>query len=61
MGFTCATMFDAILVSNASKRENHASVALGWFGVDLVVDPLLGTPFVFWPLPKPKDFPTFPI
>jgi len=47
MGFTCATMLDAIFVTNAPKCANRASMALGWFGVDLVVDPLLATPFAF--------------
>jgi hypothetical protein len=47
MGFTYATMFDAILVTSASKCANRASMALGWFGVDLVVSPLLVAPFAF--------------
>jgi hypothetical protein len=40
-------MLDTILVTNTSKSANHASMALGWFGVDLVADPLLATPFTF--------------
>jgi len=61
MGFTYVAMLDVILVINASKCTNHASMALGWFGVDLVASPLLATPFIFWPLPEPGDFFTFPI
>jgi hypothetical protein len=41
MGFTYDTMLDAMFVTSASKCANHASMALGWFGVDLVVDLLL--------------------
>jgi hypothetical protein len=50
MGCTYATMLDAILVINTSKHANHAYMALGWFGVDLVGGFLLATPFAFWPL-----------
>ncbi len=50
MGFTCDTMLDAILITNASKHTNHASMALGWFGANLVADPLLVAPLTFWPL-----------
>jgi hypothetical protein len=59
MGFTCGTMLGGILVISASKRVNHASMALGWFGADLVVRLLLVTLFTFWPLLKLGDFPTF--
>jgi hypothetical protein len=55
VGFTYVTMLDAILITNASKRANHASMALGWFGVELVVGPLLAPLFTFWLLPKPWD------
>jgi hypothetical protein len=41
-------MLDAILVTSASKRANCASMALGWFGVDLVANLLLVAPFTFW-------------
>jgi hypothetical protein len=61
MGFTYASMLDAIFVTNTSKCANRASKALGWFGVDLVVNPLLATTFAFWPLLEPKDFLAFPI
>jgi hypothetical protein len=61
MGFICATILDAILVTNASKHANCASIVLGWFGASLVVSPLLTTTFAFWPLPKLGDFPTFPV
>jgi len=37
----CDTMLDAILITNTSKCANHASMALGWFGTDLVVGLLL--------------------
>jgi hypothetical protein len=49
MGFAYVAMLDAILLTNASKRANHASMALGWFGVDLMVGLLLATflPFNF--------------
>jgi hypothetical protein len=47
MGFTYATMLDAIFITNASKCANRASMALGQFGVALVVDPLLATTFAF--------------
>jgi hypothetical protein len=40
-------MLEAILVTNASKHANHASMVLGWLGTDLVVDPLLALPFPF--------------
>jgi hypothetical protein len=43
-------MLDATFVTNASKCANCASMALGWFGVDLVADFLSATPFTFWPL-----------
>jgi hypothetical protein len=61
VGFTCDAMLDAILVTSASKCANHASMALGWFGANLVADPLLVAPFTFWPLPKLGDFLAFPI
>jgi hypothetical protein len=54
-------MLDAIFVTSASKHANHASMALGWFGIDLVADLLLVAPFAFWPLPKHGDFLAFPI
>jgi hypothetical protein len=44
---TYATMMDAIFVSSASKHANRASMALGWFGVNLVAGPLLATPSAF--------------
>jgi hypothetical protein len=47
MGFTFAAMLDAKHVTNTSKHANHASMALGWFEVDLVVGLLLATPFAF--------------
>jgi hypothetical protein len=40
-------MLDAILVTSAFKYANHASMALGWFGVNLMVGPLLVAPFAF--------------
>jgi hypothetical protein len=47
MGFIYATMLDAILVTNAFKCANHASMELGWFEADLVANPLLATLFAF--------------
>jgi hypothetical protein len=61
MGFTYATMLDAILITSASKHANHACLALGWFGTNLVGDPLLATPFAFWSLLKLGNFFAFPI
>jgi hypothetical protein len=45
-------MLEAILVTNASKHANHASMALGWFGANLVVDPPFVVPFPFWTMPE---------
>jgi hypothetical protein len=59
VGFTNVAILDAILLTNVSKRANCASMALGWFGINLVAGPLLATPFAFWPLPELWDFPTF--
>jgi hypothetical protein len=59
MGFTCVAMLDAIHVTNAFKCANHASKALGWFGVDLVVNSLLAPPSAFWLLLELRDFPIF--
>ncbi len=61
MGFIYATMLDAIFVTSTSKHTNCASMALSWFGVDLMVDLLLAAPFAFWPLLKLVDSPAFPI
>lgn len=47
MGFICVAMLDAILVTNAFKCANHASMELGWFEVDLVANPLLAILFAF--------------
>jgi hypothetical protein len=47
MGFTCDAMLDAIFITSDSKHANHASMALGWFGANLVVGLLLATPFTF--------------
>jgi hypothetical protein len=47
MGFTYATMLDAILVTSASKHANCAFITLGWFGADLVASFLLAAPFAF--------------
>jgi hypothetical protein len=40
-------MLDAIFVTNTSKHANYASMALGWFRVDLVDGLLLAAPFAF--------------
>jgi hypothetical protein len=40
-------MLEAIFVNNVSKRANHVSMVLGWFGIDLVVNPPLAIPFPF--------------
>jgi hypothetical protein len=47
VGFTCDAMLDAIFITSAFKCANRVSMALGWFGIDLVVDPLLAAPFAF--------------
>jgi hypothetical protein len=52
MGFTYDAMLNAIFIINTSICANHACMALGWFGANLVVDPLLVAPFAFWPLPE---------
>jgi hypothetical protein len=56
VGFTYVAMLDAILVTNASKCANCATMALGWFGNNLVA-----TPFAFWPLLDFRDFLAFPV
>jgi hypothetical protein len=38
---------NSIFVTNASKHANRASMVLGWFGADLVVNPPLVIPFPF--------------
>jgi len=50
-------LLEAILIINASKRANHASMVLGWFGANLVVDPPLVLLFYFWTLPNFWGFP----
>jgi hypothetical protein len=35
------------LITNASKHANHASMALGWFGVNLMGGLVLAAPFAF--------------
>jgi len=52
-------MLDAILVTNDFDHANHASMVLGWFEANLVVNLLLATPFSFWPWLEPWDFLTF--
>jgi hypothetical protein len=47
VGFTYDAMLDAIFITNTSKCANHASMALGWFGANLVANPLLIAPFTF--------------
>jgi len=49
MGFTYDAMLDAILITNTSKHANYASMALGWFKVDLVTNLLLVAPLSFGP------------
>jgi hypothetical protein len=61
VGFTYVAMLDTILVTNASKCANHATTALGWSRVDLVVNLLLATSFIFYPLPDSRDFLAFPV
>jgi hypothetical protein len=52
-------MLNAILITNASKHANRASMGLGWFGINLMANFLLAPPFTFWPLLKLGDFPAF--
>jgi hypothetical protein len=52
-------MLDAILVTNAFDHANHASMLLGWFRANLVVNLLLATFFSFWPWLEPWDFLAF--
>jgi hypothetical protein len=47
VGFTYDAMLDAIFITISSKHANHASMALGWFGANLVVDLSLVAPFTF--------------
>jgi hypothetical protein len=47
LDFKCATVLDAILVAKTFSCANHASMVLGWIGVDLVDGHLLGTHFIF--------------
>ncbi len=49
INFTWVTM----LVIRASNYLNLTSMVLGWHWAGLVANPLLATPFAFWPLPKP--------
>jgi hypothetical protein len=47
VGFTYDAMLDAIFVTYASKYANCASMALGWFGTNLVAGLLLAAFFTF--------------
>jgi hypothetical protein len=47
MGFTYDAILDAIFIISGSKHAKCASMAFSWFGANLVVDPLLATPFTF--------------
>jgi hypothetical protein len=45
LDFICVTMFVTMFITRTSRHVNFTSMVLGLFGIGLVTNPLLVTPF----------------